>query len=208
MIIKFDHISFSGCKDKENEILDFFKDYAISFQERELCNIDAKQQFFTEYHSKHDLIMLEHESRIPIEVTLYDSCTYRNPIIDIKEEIIIIKSTSKEKTASFLKNIGFKEKNGRFYLKPVMDNKDVIVEVIEEAGELNSKLDNVGYSSMAFWVNNINKEHKKIMDMGYTVTEIEMLTVHEKCLKIFFVAGPCNEIIEFIGVGSVNSENN
>ena len=201
MIVKVVHVSFSAIKEQEKNILHKFKDYQIEFEERNLSNISGKQQLLNGYHMYHDIIMLHDNNKLPIEITLYDKCENNIPMIELYGDLIIVNSNNVKYTKELFKNLGFKEVKGKLYLYTLTDQKEIIIKVNEANFIYNNKLDNEGYSSLAFWVSNIIKDRDRLCKQGYTVTDIESIKVNDRTLDIFFLIGSAYEIIEFIGLG-------
>ncbi len=200
MIIKLDHISYSGKYSDAKSIFNKFIKYDIDFEEKDLLNIECKNELFNETQIKHDLYMMKCNNELPIEITLYANCTNDEPMLDVRDKKIFIKSNDPSATEKLFFDVGFKRKDDYVYLKPIMDNTEVKIYVEPSYSTYNRKLDNFGYSSLAFWSSNIDKDREKFHKLGYKVTDIEKLLVNGKILDIFFLNGNNGEILEFIGV--------
>lgn len=205
MIIKVDHISYSGNRVDKKQIIEKFENYKVDFEEVNLKNVKGKQSLFNEFHDTHDLVLLKKENSIPIELTLYEGCKNNKSMLEIKDQIILVRSKCRSETEIFFECLGFKEDHGYLYLKTILDNVAIKIRILE-SNNYSCKLDNNGYSSLAFWVNNIEKERKRLIKCGYETTPVETLKVNEKILRLCFVIGTQGEVIELIGVNK--NENN
>ncbi|MGD1102103.1 MAG: VOC family protein [Terriglobia bacterium] len=61
-------------------------------------------------------------------------------------------------------------------------------------------LDSQGFNCIAFVTTDTDKERKRFDKLGMECTEAEPLRVNTKDLRIFWLLGPCGEIVELIGL--------
>ena len=201
MIIKFDHISYScGMEDKKEVFERFARQYEVLFEEINLRNISGKQKLFYEKHQYHDLVMFDSKENFPVELTVYDRCRTKEPGLALENNKIVIKTADRKETGFFFEKMGFVPQGNVMVLKTVLNKQKVVLQIEETENEYNQKLDNYGFSSLAFWSNNVEKERKKLKELGYGVTLIEELVVNQKKLYICFVVGKQGEIVELIGI--------
>lgn len=205
MIVKFDHISYSCKTTSEEETRNLFDGYEVQFHEVDLKNLPMKYSYMHNRQEKHNIMLLSKTGHYPIEITAYESCLERNeqkePKYILQEELIEIYSQKPDKTEEFFKFLGMKEgENSVLELKPFLDEKPVRIKVYRAEGDNAIRLDEEGFGSLAFVVDNAKKQRQLLLDGGYMCTEIEELQVNGKKLKIFFTNSEANEIIEFIGL--------
>lgn len=201
MIIKFDHISFSCGKEAARPLL-VTAGYELQFQEQALKNISCKQAFFHVPHAEHDIYMYEKPQKLPIEITMYDTCFPGIDSMSVENHSIVMYSTHPEKTSEFLSLFGLKKTEqtgddlmleGRFALGGVTFG-------IRKADAVEWKLDKTGWSSVGFLSSNVQKELDRVKAAGYEVTCAEELEVNHRRMNIGFCKGPLGEIIEIISL--------
>lgn len=198
MIIKFDHISFSCRMGEENKGL--LEGYVQEFEEKGLKNIAAKASFFQNGSPYHDISLYRHERKYPIEITAYPECTGENKKYQVTDEAITVFSKDIAETKAFYEALGFKEtQEGVLELLPFMEQKKVVL-FLEKADTEEVYLDKSGFGSLAFVVDRIEKHKTQLEKKDFFVTDIEILTVNGKELKICFAANKAGDIVEFIGI--------
>lgn len=205
MIVKFDHISYSCALSQENNTRNLFDGYEVQFHEVELDNLPMKHTYMHEKPSKHNIMLLQKNGAYPVEITAYETCHKRSNGIDEKyvlsEELIEIFSENPEKTEQFFELLGMKKgEDSVLELKPLLDEKKVRIKVHKSNENTQVRLDEEGFGSLAFVVDNAKKQKQSLTDNGIACTETEELTVNGKKLKIFFTNSPSGEIIELIGL--------
>lgn len=201
MIVKFDHISYS-CSIVEKDSVykqKFAGKYKILFEEIGLKNIQGKQRLFYQHHQYHDLIMLLSERYLPVEITAYEDCKKEKERFFIEQGRIVVETAKAQETEAFFREFGFKRQGEFMILKPILDKQEIVLEIRETMQEYYSRLDNHGFTSLAFWSNNLHSEKRKLETAGYEVTPVEELMVNHRKLKLCFVVGKQQEIVELIG---------
>ena len=205
MIVKFDHISYSCSLEQEKAICNLFEDYEVQFHEVELDNLPMKQAYMREVQKKHNIMMLQKQRCYPIEITAYEKCFERN--LNVKEkyvlcnDVIEIYSDNPSETEKFFEILGMKKgEDSILEIKPLLDEKKVRIKVNKAQETTPIYLDEIGFGSLAFVVDNANRQKQLLQANNIESSEIEELTVNGKKLKIFFTKSSCGEIIEFIGL--------
>lgn len=203
MIVKFDHITYTCATAYEDDVKNMLPQYKVKFKEKNLFNIEIKNELMNKKQKYHNITMLYKDKGLPIELTTYDSCEVDSNVFNLSDTVISINTANKEKTEILLSDLGFnKETNNsdRWVLHPILDNVDILVEVKENNSEVISYLDANGFTSIAFIVINSSKYRQRLLKLGYQVSEINQLIVNNKELSIFFLIGYSGEIIEFISI--------
>ena len=202
MIVKFDHISYSCAIFDEENTRQMFNDYEVEFHEIGLKNMSMKYKYMKEIQEKHNIMLLTKASNYPVEITAYDKCIAQKATkYAVNDEWIEIYSCNPEQTASFFYLLGMKqEEDGAMCIKPMLDERALKIKIYETVKDNSNYLDQEGFGSLAFVVDNAKKQRELFVNNGYECSEIEELNVNGKRLKIFFTNSPTNEIIEFIGL--------
>lgn len=203
MIVKFDHISYSCKIDMEQETRNLFEGYEVQFHEVGLINMPMKYSYMHNKQEKHNIMLLSKAGAYPIEITAYESCMHKKEESKyvLKEELIEIYSRNPQETETFFKLLGMKKmEDGIMSYKAVLDEKPINIKVLKSEKEVNILLDEEGWGSLAFVVDNAKRQRQILIDSKYECSEIEELVVNNKNLKIFFTNSPTGEIIEFIGL--------
>ena len=204
MIVKFDHISYSCACFEEEKVRQMFAGYEAQFHEVDLVNMSMKYKYMHKVQEKHNIMLITKTENWPVEITAYESCEKKKDSFDkyvLKEDLIEIYSEYPEKTEEVLLLLGMKKsEEGVWELKPLLDDRKLRIQVIKAQNARKVYLDEEGYGSLAFVVDNAKKQREQFINSGYECSEIEELSVNGKILKIFFTNSPTNEIIEFIGL--------
>ncbi len=198
MIIKFDHISYS-CQTGE-EPVGLLEGFTQEFSETKLPNITAKNSFLKNKAATHNISLYRCEGKYPIEITAYPECDGENRKYDVSDDLIVVYSPDVETTVAFYEAIGFKVTEDKcLELLPFMEQKKVVLQV-KEADTDEVFLDKGGFGSLAFVVDRIEKHRTQLEKKAFQVTDVEMLKVNGKELKICFVTDGIGDIVEFIGI--------
>ena len=205
MIVKFDHISYSCALNNEEKVRSMFEGYHTEFHEVDLKNMPMKFKYMHSETEKHNIMLLSKTGSYPVEITAYDTCQERQegvlPKYVVKDELIEIYSVNPEKTKVFLELVGLKkEEDGVLWVKPMLDERVLKIKVCQSKQDTAVYLDEEGFGSLAFVVDNAKKHREQMINGGFPCSEMEELLVNGKKLKIFFTNSPTNEIIEFIGL--------
>ncbi|MBQ3035476.1 MAG: hypothetical protein IJD31_00970 [Lachnospiraceae bacterium] len=205
MIVKFDHISFSCTLEEEKEVRDLFKNYEIVFHEEKLRNSVIKKDYMRAEQELHNIMLLNSQDEYPIEITAYPKCISSDLNECVKYELvddyIVIYSVAPTETERFLKLLGMKQsENSLWEIKPFLDKRKLKIKVCKTEEKRKVYLDNRGYGSLAFLVDNICKQKKLLENSDISCSDIDELMVNGKMLKIFFASSITGEIIEFIGL--------
>lgn len=86
MILKLDHISFS-CAEGRDYLASIPQGYREVFAEMGLPNTECKRRFLSDWQDKHNIIMLQSESGIPVEVTQYEAVSVEGRMSLYQNEI-------------------------------------------------------------------------------------------------------------------------
>lgn len=209
MIVKFDHISYSCSLLKEESARQLFSEYETVFHEKDLPNLAMKYPYMRKEQTTHNIMLLQKAGSYPIEITAYEACEKRaegkTEKYVLSDDKIDIYSANPMETKAFFALLGFKEnEEGILELKPLLDEKPLCIKVCklpEESTDTHTCfLDEEGFGSLAFVVDNAKKQKALFKEKDYPTSEIEELMVNGKKLKIFFTNSPMGEIIEFIGM--------
>lgn len=201
MVIKFDHISYSAPINDELNVRNMFGNYKLVFEERSLENLDIKSGYFGKWHDKHNILMLESEGLYPVELTLYDDCEGINTAYSMSKDAIEFMTADVTESRHFYEVFDFVSDGNEMVLKPMLDTGSVKIRLIEtEKSSDDILLDRIGFGSLAFVVDSIEKYAERLNSTGYMITETKSLSVNGKMLKIAFASGKCGEIVELIGV--------
>lgn len=121
------------------------------------------------------------------------------------DELIIYVSNFNE-SIKFWNILGFKQtKTGNNYVRLTFstwngDKYHVILNRMKELSCINSYLECLGFNNVAVISTSIEQERNKLIENEFNCTKIEIVRINRKNLKIFFVKGPSNEIVEIIGL--------
>jgi hypothetical protein len=80
----------------------------------------------------------------------------------------------------------------------LFSRSDLEIVLTQSMNESNYFLDDIGWNCIALVSNSAKKEEEYLKNSGYPLTTIQELEVNAKCLQIFFVKGPSNELVEII----------
>ena len=201
MILKFDHISFACQIEKMNLYIQKFEQYKVIFWEHELKNLEIKKAYMRNFSSLHDIALLNASDQYPIEITGYEECGTISQKYALIGEKIEIYSQDPDKTINFYKALGFKnDSEDTFALTPLFDRKKIRLQIKESLYLENTALDNTGFGSLAFIINDSQKMRRTLTADGIRVTDIGELCVNGKKLKIFFTDNGVGDIVEFIAL--------
>lgn len=106
----------------------------------------------------------------------------------------------------FWEMLGFKQiEIGCDYAKLIFNmwNGDkfyVILQWKKELSHSNTYLECLGFNNIAFISTSVEQEQKRFICNKLECTEIETISINGKRLKVFFVKGPSNEMVEIIGI--------
>lgn len=205
MIVKFDHISYSCALSQENNIRNLFSGYEVQFHEIGLENLSMKRAYMRDVQEEHNIMLLQKKGSYPIEITAYQTCHSRTSGIEDKyvlmDDCILIYSENPEATVMFFELLGMKKgEDSVLELKPLLDEKTVRIQVCKAEECAQVYLDDEGFGSLAFVVDNAKKQRQLLKDNNIKCSEVEELVVNGKELKIFFTKSSAGEIIEFIGL--------
>lgn len=80
------------------------------------------------------------------------------------------------------------------------DKHHVILQRMDNLGGINNYLDCLGFNNLAVISTSIEQERNRLIENKFECTEIEIVYINGKNLRIFFVKGPSNEMVEIIGL--------
>lgn len=207
-IIKLDHLSYSCSYDDEQEVIDSFccsGHYKIQFSET-IENPELKKRIMQKMSDFHRLTMLQYTERkncsinVPIEITSYPNVKGISSY-DFSNEIIFFRTNNIFRSMSFFQKVGFqKESENLLSLHTLLDSKPYYLRLIEDAANRPFGLDVNGFTSIAWIVSKIDSHRKEMEQNGIEMTEIDMVKINNRTLKICFAIGECGELVELIGV--------
>ena len=205
MIVKFDHVSYSCALGEEEKVRGMFEGYHTEFHEVDLKNMPMKFPYMHTRQEKHNIMLLSKADSYPVEITAYVICRERQESgfskYVVNHDLIEVYSVNPEKTKAFFELVGLKtDEEGTFWIKPMLDERTLKIKVCQAKQDRKVYLDEEGFGSLAFVVDNAKKHREQMLNGGFSCSEIEELLVNGKKLKIFFTNSPTNEIIEFIGL--------
>lgn len=201
MIFKVDHISYS-CNSKSYKKL--FADYSVSFEETSLKNVDCKREFFKYPRESHDLIMLKKQGEVPVELTVYEGKLLTETNTKLNGSIVNITTSSPRKLIDFYRLLGFEELETQnniitLKMKAPLDDFTIFLIINESKEAKQIYLDSQGFSSIAFFVDDIFFEKEKIQKAGFFCSDINTVNVDSKNLFVCF-ARCVGEIVELIAL--------
>ena len=154
---------------------------------------------------RHDLVLLENLPAIEV-VRHVGAFTQRSGRIDINEELsrlsVQCRNVEVEKKF-FMTGIGFKEvDNGSLQFKSVIPQWTVTIDLVENYdAEIDPLLDVNGYSCLAFYVTDLEKDLKKLLGGGGRCpTKVFDVALGERRMSVLMLRSPEGTIIELIKV--------
>ena len=203
MILKFDHIAFTCSKDEIDEILGSLKGYNQVFYNTDIPNLEIKHKLMSYWCDTHDILLLEREGEYPIEITAYEQTGFEKEKYEIRDNIIIVNTSSLSESIDFYRAIGFKQSDDcELTINPVIGNNNIILH-LNKLDSIMNHLDNRGFCCLAFITNSVDNEKRKLDKKNISTTDIKTLRVNSKELNIFFAYNTEGDICEFI---SINKE--
>lgn len=217
MILGTSHIAISTY-DIESDIKTYIeKGFSLQFLEKNLPNSRFKEPFLSTHTPLHSLAVLNGKSGIDLELVQHHTSIpdsiktkdhYLRPEIDNGSVMELEYDAYQfEESITFLNNLaGFSlvEESDTFKL---LEMRSLIpkwrsrIRVIKSDQKLNPALDQPGATCIAFLTSNLNKELNRLGEKGYHKSSPAFLMeVNDKELKIAFIRGPSNEIIELIEI--------
>lgn len=114
----------------------------------------------------------------------------------------VIQSHNIEQSIFFWNELGFKNLNperNQFLFESIFSSKKYELFIKFTKIKKDYLLDNSGWPCIAFLTNSIVNEKDRLSEY-FETTKIESILINKKELKIFFVKGPSNELVEIISV--------
>lgn len=199
MILKFDHIAFSCIKAELHETITQFWGYEPVFIEYDLPNLLIKEKLMLHKENTHDIALLRHKEKLPVEITAYDNVNDLVGKYDIKDSAIIAVTSSIQKSTFFYEAIGFKcDPDNCYRIHPMLDDRKIEIQFKESTTGQNNYLDSAGFCCIAFITNKIDKEKVRLEKMSIYTTDIMKFKVGGKLLSIFFAYNEYGDVVEFI----------
>lgn len=204
MILKVDHVSFSCPTDYQyTEVMP--PGFHVDFIEKDLENIPCKFPFLYKRQDTHTIIFLKYEDSAPIEVTQYKHCSNVETNIELRDGRYCLYVNDICASQLFFENLGFKttsvdNQEITMEIKPILDKFVFKIKLMPIKNNNTWFLDQTGFSSIAFFVDDVQKTMNKMKKNGYEITFPQELKVNDKKLNIGFVRGKSGEIIEIIGL--------
>ncbi|MGE5473220.1 MAG: VOC family protein [Ignavibacteriales bacterium] len=211
MIIKIDHIAVLSVNPKREKKLMDDMGFNLSFKEEDIYNPEIKKDLMQNFWPKQSLYLYTKAGSISFEYIYYSGKEgkkgYIEPVIKenrVKE--LILKTKDLKKSAEFWNCFGFRtnfqdSNEIKMEFKSMFDKEIYSLKILLDSNkEQQHFLDDAGFNCVAFVSNSALKEKEKLIGKGYSITNIEDIEVNEKMLKVFFVIGPCGELVEIISI--------
>lgn len=206
MVIKFDHVSYS-CEMNEDYSHILTSDYFEVFREVGLPNAPCKNILLCNGANKHDIVLYHSKTGgLPIEITAYPNMNSQFTYMSISENVIIINVNDLKTAINFFScfdmvvtttGVNFSV----LRIVTVLDKIAFYIKLIEKEIICNkAALDNKGYSSVALFVDNVERILKKCEQKGFSITEISPVYVNGRKLLVAFAIGRNMEIVELISL--------
>lgn len=202
MIIRFDHITYVCNNAHLEETLSKFTyiGYKEQFRELGIPNITSKKPFLRFPNEIHSLFFLEKEGAIPVEVISYEFTSQEERVSDYKPGgfKLFYYTLDVEPLNSLFEAVGFKRVDeNTFNAKGVLDKNDIII-FINKGEKPSPNLDNEGFTCPTVFVDSYLKTKSKVEDNGFICTDASPIVINGRDLKVFFVVGRHNEVLELI----------
>ena len=176
--------------------------YQKKFSEVNLENSAVKKELLNNYSPVHDLHFMVHDLFYNIEVIdnkSSNSSTFQNRILYENSVTIRCSENDFPLEKKFWTLIGFKKECNTFSLfRPIKSLSFNFNLVVSNENLCQQKLDNIGITSLAFLVKNIDQFVLKFSQ--YWFSQLLNTVVNSNRLKILFVKSPSGLIIEFVEV--------
>lgn len=114
----------------------------------------------------------------------------------------LIESSDIKKSETFWRKLGFRKSNfekNYYEFESILSSKKYQLLLKYNPQQKKHFLDDDCWNSIAFLTNSIEKEKEKFQN-EYQTSEIEILEINNKKLKICFIKGPSAELIELISI--------
>lgn len=205
MIIALDHVAIA-VPDFEAAIK-FWQEssYTTRFIAPGIPNPSMKKPFMQEWSASHDLALLTHPERLPVEVIAYAHAPQGESAMNFVPESARVyqHTTNPEETITFWKRFGFQQvqtDDGDVLLRwqSALAKVPCEIELRPVVEGVECLLDTNGINSLAFLSSNAKQERERLIKEGCRVTDIESLEVNGKKLDLFFAIGPQGEMCEVI----------
>lgn len=202
MILKVDHVSFSCPLDYQYaKVLP--PGFHVDFIEEDLENIPCKLPFLHRKQDAHTIIFLKYENSVPIEITQYKQCSNVGTNIELRDGRYCLYVNDINASQLFFENFGFKTTSAddqeiTMEINPLFDRFIFKIKLVPAQNNNTWFLDQTGYSSIAFFVDDIQKTMGKMKSNGYETASPFELKVNGKMFNIGFMRGKNGEIIEII----------
>lgn len=209
MILMLDHITIATSAECRQSMLEQFPGYSVRFSEEGVPNIPAKRQLFQCPHEDHQLIKLDHPTRYPMELVVYDTCCGHSGItVDSETHEIRIQTQNIERSALFWRTLGFRhptEDISFLIAKGILEQSEIKIRLIRNPDENEAFLDQYGPVALAFIVTSQPTILAKIAQNGFWVSGIDGLQVNGKELHIAFSSSGYGDIAELISIPAQKS---
>ena len=196
MILGLDHLSLN-CREKKfykKKILNYNKLYDIK-----ALNHKEKKKFISKKIKNHCITFFTSKKNLPsIEKTYYGKNKINSKKIKIKKNEIFLSVLSKNKEFLFWKKVfNLKRNKNRINLFSLYDQKKYKFYFNEE-NTSKEYLDYIGYTSICFISNDINKLYKSCKAFNLEMSRIFNYKINQKKMKIFFFRSPGDLIFEIV----------
>ncbi len=116
---------------------------------------------------------------------------------------LVVNSINLEQSINFWKSLGFElieqsETLAKMKFVSLLDHNNYFI-YLKKANTIgNNLLDDRGFNSVAFICKSIDRVIRKIKNEKIIITKQQDLTINHKNLKICFIKGPQNELVELV----------
>jgi hypothetical protein len=207
MILGIDHLALNTIDPDSIHLELDHKGYKCVFTENDILNHPEKKPFLHEFRSKHDIALYKHgKDRLAVEVTRHGDKYFNNSEIFLADNVLTVKVPEdkiNKEIQFWIEYLKFKEIDAQTYKFTSVFPQWSCELKFEVAGVVKneSKLDDNGYTCLAFITNNINNDLKNIKGYGIGhMTTVFNLTVNKQDLSIALFRTPAGLICEFIQI--------
>lgn len=178
---------------------------------RNIENPPLKKSWISRFSDKHDLCILKKPDCTDVELvqqgSVSESRSFIRKVVNMEKTTQVhINTDNVENSRLFWEKLGFQSNmHETLIFSPILSGQPLCLHLHHDPGFARQKtLDAWGIYSMAFLSHNAELEQKKLVRRGITVTDINTLSLGGSLLRIFFVVGAQNELIEIYDIISHN----
>lgn len=200
MILAIDHIAYGiGPGDAYAGQLEAVG-YKSVFQERNVPNPQAKRTVVRQYSPTHTIAFYKKKGELNVELVDHGHASpVSSPWISFdpaqEPRTIRVRSSVPEKSKQFWAALGFRD--GKFF-SPLTGDIRLQIEPDEKMSL--ALADDAGFNCIGFIAGALDADRVRLMETGFTATDISNITLNGRSMRIAFVRGPSGELVELIGM--------